>query len=41
MRRKFSSGFGAKCECICHKRPSTDGYCGYCSNSHVRNYNRR
>ena len=36
MRKKFSSGFGAKCECICHDRASTNGYCGYCSRSHVR-----
>jgi hypothetical protein len=35
MRRKFSSGTGAKCECICHQRSSTNGYCGYCSNSHA------
>ena len=40
MRKKFSSGIGDKCECICHQRPSTNGYCGYCSNSHVRSHRR-
>jgi hypothetical protein len=38
MRKRFSSGFGSKCECICHNRASTNGYCGYCSNSHVRSH---
>ena len=36
MRRKFSSGFGTACECMCHKRAGTIDYCGYCSGSHSR-----
>ena len=35
MNRKYSSGRGSRCECICHKRPNTD-YCGYCADSHTR-----
>jgi len=35
MRKKFSSGFGTRCDCICHTRTATNGYCGYCSISHV------
>ena len=33
MRKKVSSGY--KCECIC-QRPSTNSYCGYCYNPHVK-----
>jgi len=39
-RRKYSSGFGSRCECMCHKRTATIGYCGYCSGSHARSYSK-
>ena len=38
MKRKYSSGFGSRCECICHKRTSASDYCGYCSRSHTTSY---
>jgi len=38
MKRKFSSGFGSRCECMCHKRTAASDYCGYCSRSHATSY---
>ena len=35
MKRKYSSGFGSNCECLCHKRTGT---VGYCSASHSKSY---
>ena len=34
-KRKFGTSRGGKCECICHKRPDTNDYFGYCSGSHT------
>ncbi|MGN6347907.1 MAG: hypothetical protein ACTHME_09420 [Candidatus Nitrosocosmicus sp.] len=32
MKQRFS--IGSKCECNCHGRAGTLGFCGYCTNSH-------
>jgi len=38
VNQKFSNG--NKCECNCHGRESTLGFCGYCSNSHRNVFSR-
>lgn len=35
-KRRFMGSRGGSCECICHKRVTTNDYCGYCSGSHYR-----
>ena len=39
-KRKFTSGRGESCECVCHKRTNTDHYYGYCSRSHANRHPR-